>query len=185
MTSSIHNVKNSPTKAPVNTVSIVALFTAFLASLPQMIADERDLAGFPGYDPAVDKWITAADKSLAASKSACQAVLKAAAQTSVQSVPTGEINRALVRVAQLFHKVMETVDPDEVARLRAHARLRRWAFLIAGTVPLSRAINAQINAALDALEVWLALEDVFDARAADWTDHGPDDDDSYTAVPAA
>jgi hypothetical protein len=179
MTSSIHNVKNSSTKAPVSTVSIVALFTAFLASLPQMIADERDMAGFPGHDPAVDAWITAADASLAVSKAACHAVLAAAGQPSV---PT---DRALVRVAQLFHKVMETIDPEEVTRLRAHARLRRWAYLIPGHVPRSRAINAQINAALDALEVWLALEDVYDARAADWADHGPDDDDAYTAAPTA
>lgn len=180
----ISNTDTTRTKAPVSTVSIVSLFTAFLASLPQMIADERDLAGFPGHDPAVDAWITAADASLAVSKSACQSVL-AAAQASLQSCPTSETDRALVRVTQVFHKVMDTVDPDEVARLRAHARLRRWAFLIAGTVPRSRAVNAQINAALDALEVWLALEDVFDARAADWTDHGPDDDDAYTAAPSA
>lgn len=185
MTSSIHNVKNSPTKAPVTTVSIGTLFTAFLATLPQMIADERDLAGYPGNDPAVDMWITAADKSLVVSKTACHAILAAATQTSIQSGLTGETDRALVRVAQVFHKIMQTVDPEEVARLRAHARLRRWAFLIPSTVSRSRAINARINAALDALEVWLALEDVFDARAADWTDHGPDDDDAYTAAPTA
>ena len=184
MTSSIHNVKNSQTKASTTTASIAALFTAFLASLPQMIADERDLSGFPGHDPAVDKWITAADKSLAVSKMACRAVL-AATQTSVQTGPTVKTERALVRVAQLFNKIMETIDPDEVMRLRAHARLRRWAFLIPGNVPRSRAINVQINAALDALEDWLALEDVFDDRVADWTDYGPDDDDAYTAVPTA
>lgn len=179
MANFISNTDTKRTKAPVTTESIVALFTAFLASLPQMIADERDMAGFPGHDPAVDAWITAADASVAVSKSACHAVLAAAAQPSV---PT---DRALVRVAQLFHKVMETIDPEEVTRLRAHARLRRWAYLIPGHVPHSRAINAQINAALDALEVWLALEDVFDARAADWADHGPDDNDAYTAAPTA
>ena len=184
MGSFISNTDTTHTKAPVSTVSIAALFTAFLASLPQMIADERDLAGIPGHDPAVDAWITAADASLAVSKSACQSVL-AAAQASSQSGVTGEPDRALVRVAQLFHKVMETVDPDEVTRLRAHARLRRWTFLIAGTVPRSRAFNTQINAALDALEVWLALEDVFDARAPEWADDDPDDDDAYTAGPTA
>jgi hypothetical protein len=185
MANFISNTDTKRTKAPVTTESIVALFTAFLASLPQMIADERDMAGFPGHDPAVDAWITAADASLAVSKSACHAVLAAAAQPSLPSVRTGETDRALVRVAQLFHKVMETIDPEEVTRLRAHARLRRWAFLIPGHVPYSRATNAQINAALDALEVWLALEDVFDARAADWADHGPDDDDACTAAPTA
>ena len=184
MANFISNTDTTRTKAPVTTVSIGTLFTAFLASLPQMIADERDLAGYPGHDPAVDTWITAADKSLAVSKSACHAVL-AATQTSVQTGPTGETDRALVRVAQVFHKIMETVDPEEVARLRAHASLRRWAFLIPSTVPRSRAINARINAALDALEDWLALEDVFDARATDWANHALDDDDAYTSAPTA
>ena len=167
MTSSIHNVKNSTGKAPA--ASVLALFTAFLASLPQMIADERELAGYSGQDPAVDAWITAADASLAVAKSACCAVLAAGA-ASVQGGLSGVADRALVRVAQVFHKAMDTTDPEEVTRLRTHARLRRWAFLIPGAALWSRALNHQINTALDALEVWLALEDDFDARAADWAD---------------
>jgi len=180
----VSNTDTTRTKAPTTTVSVLALFTIFLASLPQMIADERDLAGYSGQDPAVDAWITAADASLAVSKSACRAVLAAAGQASVQGGPSGVADRALVRVAQMFHKVMETTDPEDVARLRAHARLRRWAFLIPVTVPGSRALNHQINGALDALEVWLALEDMFDARAADWADQAPDDD-AFPAAPAA
>ena len=39
----------------------------------------------------------------------------------------------------------------------------------------------QINAALDGLESWLALEDPFDARAEAWADSGLDCD----AGPAA
>jgi hypothetical protein len=181
MTSSIHNVKNSHGKAPVIGVSVLALFTAFLATLPQMIADERELAGYSGQDPAVDAWITAADASLAVAKSACCAVLAAGA-ASVQGGPSGAADRALVRVAQLFHKVMETTDPEDGARLRAHARLRHWAFLIPRAVPGSRALNHQINTALDALEDWLALEDAFDARAADWADQGPDQDGGCVAA---
>jgi hypothetical protein len=150
-----------------------------------MIADERDLAGYSGQDPAVDAWITAADASLAVSKSACQAVLASAAQASLQAAPSRSADRALVRVAQLFYKIMETTDPEEVTRLRAHASLRRWAFLIPGAVSGSRAINHQIHTALDALENWLALEDVFDARAADWADQAPDDDSDCAAAPAA
>jgi hypothetical protein len=184
MTSSIHNVKNSSTKAPVSTVSIVAIFTAFLASLPQMIADERELAGYSGQDPAVDAWITAADASLAVAKSTCGAVLAAGA-ASVQAGPSGVADRALVRVAQVFHKVMETTDPEDVTRLRTHARLRRWAFLIPSAVPGSRALNHQINGALNLLEVWLALEDMFDARATDWADQAPYDDTDCAAAPAA
>ena len=185
MTSSIHNVKNSTGKAPVTAVSVLAPFTAFLATLPQMIADERDLAGYSGQDPAVDAWITAADASLAVSKAACRAVLAAAGPASMQGGPSGAADRALIRVAQVFHKVMETVDPEEVTRMRTHARLRRWAFLIPGVVRGSRAINAQINGALDTLEVWLAVEDMFDARATDWADHSPEDDGDCAAAPAA
>jgi hypothetical protein len=166
-------------------VSVLALFTAFLATLPQMIADERDLAGYSGQDPAVDAWITAADASLAVSKAACRAVLAAAGPASMQGGPSGVADRALIRVAQVFHKVMETTDPEEVTRLRSHASMRRWAFLIPSAVPGSRALNAQINGALNLLEVWLALEDMFDARAADWADYGPEDDGDCAAAPAA
>jgi hypothetical protein len=180
MTSSIHNVKNSTGKAPA--APVLAVFTAFLASLPQMIADERELADYSGQDPVVDAWITAADASLTVSKCACRAVLAAAGPASVQGGPSSAAERALVRVAQVFHQVMETTDPEDVTRLRAHARLRRWAFLIPGAVPGSRALNHQINTALDALEVWLALEDAFDARASDWADHGPDQDGGCVAA---
>jgi len=184
MTSYIHSVKNSAGKAPTTAVSVLTLFTTFLASLPQMIADERDLAGYSGQDPAVDAWITAADASLAVSKAACRAVLAAAGPASTQGGPSGVADRALVRVAQVFHKIMETTNPEEVTLLRAHASLRRWAFLIPGAVPGYRALNHQINGALDAMEVWLALEDDFDARTADWADRGPDDD-TGCAAPAA
>jgi len=184
MTSYIHSVKNSAGKAPTTAVSVLTLFTTFLASLPQMIADERDLAGYSGQDPAVDAWITAADASLAVSKAACRAVLAAAGPASMHGGPSGVADRALIRVAQVFHKVMETTDPEDVTRLRTHARLRRWAFLIPGVVRGSRALNHQINGALDALEIWLALEDMFDARAADWADQAPDDD-AFPAAPAA
>ena len=178
----IPNTYPARAEVPVTAASVLALFTAFLASLPQMIADERELAGYSGQDPAVDAWITAADASLAVAKSACGAVLAAA---SVQGGPSGVADRALVRVAQVFQKIMETTDPQEVSRLRAHARLRRWAFLIPGAVPGSRVLNVRINAALDALEAWLALEDAFDARAADWADHGPDQDGGCVAAASA
>jgi len=65
MTSNIYSVKNVAKKAPTTTVSVLTLFAAFLASLPQLIADEGDLSGYSGQDPAVDAWITAADASLA------------------------------------------------------------------------------------------------------------------------
>lgn len=185
----IPNTYKTFPEAPATVVSVLALFGAFLATLPQMIADERDLGGYSGQDPAVDAWITAADASLAVSKTACAMVLVA----HTTGAPIDGPNRALIRVAQLFHKVMDSAHPEEVARLRAHAGLRRWAWLVPSSVAGSRFINHQINTALDALELWLALDDVFDARAADWagwTDHGQDDDGAgddggCAAAPAA
>jgi hypothetical protein len=122
----IPNTYKTCPEAPATVVSVLVLFGAFLATLPKMIADERDLGGYSGQDPAVDAWITAADASLAVSKTACAMVL--AAHTT--GAPIDGPNRALIRVAQLFHKVMDSAHPEEVARLRAHAGLRRWAWLV-------------------------------------------------------
>lgn len=175
MTSYIHNVKNLTTKAPGN--SLQALFATFLTTLPQMIADERDLDGFSGQDPAVDAWIKAADASLEMSKAACAAVLAAPA--------TGVADRAMQRVARMFQTVMYSADPHEVARLRAHARMRRWAWLVPDDVAGHRRYNGMIVEALDALETWIALDDIFDARAMDWADRSPDHDGECDVGPTA
>lgn len=97
-------------------------------------------------------------------EAACAAVLVAQA--------TDVAERCVQRVARLFTDVFESIDPVEVANLRANARLRRWAFIVPNGVAGSRQINLQITQALDALETLLSLEDQFDARAAAWT--GPD-----------
>lgn len=149
-------------------VSALALFTVFLGTLPRLIADERDMCDCPGWDPAVDAWIAAADASLAAIKAACAAVLAAPAE--------GEADRSVRRVAQLFMDVIESADPEEVADLRASARLRRWAYRVPGEIAGAQQVNVQIDAALDGLESWLALEDPFDARAEAWADPGLDCD---------
>lgn len=168
MTTSLYSVKKCDGKAPSLSVSIVALFTAFLGTLPRLIEDERDLSGYSGQDPAVDAWITAADASLAATKAACAAVLAAPA--------VGEADRSVQRVARLFMDVIESADPEEVAYLRASARLRRWAYRVPGEIAGAHQVNVQIDAALDGLESWLALEDPFDARAEAWADPGLDCD---------
>lgn len=168
MTTSLYSVKKCDGKAPSSSVSIVALFTAFLGTLPRLLEDERDLCGYSGQDPAVDQWIVAADASLAATKVACAAVLAAPA--------VGEADRCVQRVTQLFMDVIESADPEEVADLRANARLRRWAYRVPGEIAGAQQVNVQINAALDGLESWLALEDPFDARAEAWADPGLDCD---------
>jgi hypothetical protein len=146
----------------------LALFAAFLGTLPRLIEDERDLCDCPGWDPAVDAWIAAADASLEATKAACAAVLEALA--------VGEADRCMHRVAGLFMDVIESADPAEVADLRANARLRRWAYRVPGEIAGARTINLRIDTALDALESWLALEAVFDARAEAWADPSLDCD---------
>ncbi|RID89667.1 hypothetical protein D2N39_22000 [Gemmobacter lutimaris] len=146
----------------------MALFTAFLGTLPRLLEDERDLCGYSGQDPAVDLWIRAADASLAATKAACAAVLAATA--------VGEANRSVQRVAQLFMDVIESADPEEVADLRANARLRRWAYRVPGEIAGAHQVNLQVDMALDGLESWLALEDPFDARAQAWAEPGLDCD---------
>jgi hypothetical protein len=164
MTTSIYSVKKFDRKALVSSISLTALFTAFLGTLPSLLEDERDLCGYSGQDPAVDLWIRAADASLAATKAACAAMLAA---------PTaGATDRSVQRVARLFMDVIESADPDEVADLRAHARLRRWAYRVPDEIAGAGQINLRIDVALNALERWLALEDPFDARAEAWA--GPD-----------
>ncbi|WP_127563082.1 hypothetical protein [Nioella ostreopsis] len=146
--------------------SLEALFASFLGTLPRLLSDERDLCGYSGQDPAVDAWIRAADASLAATKAACGAVLAAPASGAA------ELN--LQRVARLFIDVIRSADPDEVACLRTHARLRRWAYSVPSEVTGARTINMMIASALDRFESWLSLEDAFDARAEAWSDKGLD-----------
>ena len=107
---------------PAAAISVIALFSTFLGTLPRLIEDERDLCGYSGQDPAVDPWIRAADASLAATKAACATLL---------AVPVaGAADRSVLRVARLFMDAIESTDPDEVEDLRAHARLHRWSYLV-------------------------------------------------------
>lgn len=172
MTNALYSVNKCNGKGPTSSISVLALFTCFLGTLPRLIEDERDMCGHPGWDPAVDAWIAAADASLAATKVACASVLAAPG--------AGEADRCMQRVARLFMDVIESADPAEVADLRANARLRRWAYRAPGEIAGARTINLRIDTALDALECWLALEDPFDARAEAWAD--PDLD--FDAGPA-
>ena len=154
-----HNVKKFEMKPPASAASLTTLFVGFVATLPALIQTERDLCGYSGQDPAVDRWITAADAALAQTSAACEAMIGAS--------PIDEAERAFQAVARLYMRVIRSEDPDEVACLRGHVRLRRWAWLVPGEVGGARNLNLWIGAALDALETWLALEDPFDARVED------------------
>ncbi|MFV1877794.1 hypothetical protein [Nioella sp.] len=160
MTIANHNVKMFEMKPPAAAASVTALFVGFVTTLPALIQTERDLCGYSGQDPAVDRWIAAADAALAQTRAACEAMIAAPA--------IDEAERAFQAVARLYLRVIRSEDPDEVAGLRAHVQLRRWAWLVPGDGAGARDLNIWIGAALDALESWLALEDPFDARIEDW-----------------
>jgi hypothetical protein len=168
MTIANHNVKKFEMKPPAAATSVTALFVGFVATLPALIQTERDLCGYSGQDPAVDRWITAADAALAQTRAACEGMIAAPA--------IDEAERAFQAVARLYMRVIRSADPDEVAGLRADVRLRRWAWLVPGEGAGARDLNLWIGAALDALEFWLSLEDPFDARVEDWVGADPDYD---------
>lgn len=160
MTIANHNVKKFEMKPPAAATSVTALFVGFIATLPALIQTERDLCGYSGQDPAVDRWITAADAALAQTRAACEAMI---AEPAID-----EAERAFQAVARLYMRVIRSTDPEEVAGIRANVRLRRWAWLVPGDGAGARDLNIWISAALDALETWLSLEDPFDARIGDW-----------------
>ena len=145
--------------------SISARFVAFAGSLPQMISDDRDLAGHRGWDPAIDPWFTAAERSLGRTKALAASVLV--------PKPCDAAERALQRVAMLFVRAILSACPDEVARMRADAGLRRWAYRLPVRDARSAWVNGQITQALDAFEEWLSIEDAF-AAADPEIDLGPD-----------
>jgi hypothetical protein len=53
-------------------------------------------------------------------------------------------------------------NPEEVALLRERAARQRWVFFTNVAVPQRHEVNGLVNAALDALELYLALDDVLD-----------------------
>lgn len=165
MTSSTHKLNNQAREAPFPSVAILAKFSALLDSLPQFLADERDLSGYSGQDPAVSEWIRTAEASQKKTLAICEAILEAEANNVA--------DRALQKVAETFQNILLSDDPEEVAQHREHAQIRRWAWQVPSNIHKSSVYNAAINVALDALEVVLMLEDIFDARALDWAEAGP------------
>lgn len=112
MTKYNHNVNKSGAEPPsTQGVSISERFVAFVASLPEMISDDRDLAGHHGWDPAIDPWFKAAECSLGRTKALAAAVLV--------PQPCDAAERALQRVATLFMRAISSACPEEVARMRA------------------------------------------------------------------
>jgi hypothetical protein len=133
---------------------ITPLFVAFLHTIPCLITAEADLAGCGGCDPATDAWIGAADDARGATLAALSRVLDCPTRTAD--------DRAFQRVARVFRTVMLSDNPEEVALLRERAARQRWVFFTNVAVPQRHEVNGLVNAALDALELYLALDDVLD-----------------------
>lgn len=166
MTSSLHKLKKDKGEAPCPSADLLTLFLAFVKTLPQLISDERDLAGYTGQDPAVDHWLRAAETSRQTALTACQAVMDA------KGSHTFDI--ALKKAAELFKTIEESKDPAEVHRHRENAQRRRWAWLAPSDARWGNEYNQLICIALDAIEVRFKLEDIFDDRTQAWSDEGPD-----------
>lgn len=132
------------------------LFVAFLHTLPCLITAEADVAGCGGCDPATDAWIRSADDARAATLTALSLVLDCPIHTAA--------DRAFQRVARVFRTVMPSDSFEEVAPLRERAARQRWVFFTNVAVPQRLEVNGLINAALDALELYLALDDVLDGE---------------------
>lgn len=166
MTSSPHKLKKDKGEAPCPSSDLLTLFLAFARALPQLIADERDMAGYTGQDPAVDPWVRAAEASRQTALTACHAVLDAKASHA--------FDVALQKAAEIFKTIEESRDPAKVYRNRENAKRRRWAWLVPADARWGNEYNQLIHFALDAVETRLKLEDIFDDRALEWADEGPD-----------
>jgi hypothetical protein len=148
------------------------LFRAFLHTLPCLITAEADLAGCGGCDPATDAWIGAADDARGATLAALSRVLDCPTRTAD--------DRAFQRVARVFRTVMLSDNPEEVALLRERAARQRWVFFTNVAVPQRHEVNGLVNAALDALELYLALDDVLDDVEQSTAEPLPDSDFGVT-----
>lgn len=127
----------------------IFLFLRFLTSLPELIETDRDMIGMSGQDPALDRWVTAAEAARNVTLARLRDLKKCASGT------------ALGEVAELFARVMTSDDPEDCAEMRYRAVHARQAFLASGNNRMSPVVNQMIHLALDQLESYCALEDDF------------------------
>ena len=127
----------------------IFLFLRFLASLPDLIEADRDIIGMSGQDPALDRWVTAAE----AARTTTLARLRDLSQVA-SGMTFGE-------VGEIFARVMNTDCPEDCAQMRYRAAHEREALLVSGSDRMSQITNQMIHLALDQLESYCALEDDF------------------------
>lgn len=135
-------------------------FRLLTASLPALIEDERDLAGYTGQDPAVDAWIRAAERSRASTLRLLDAVIAAPV--------IARADRFLRAVAHVFRAVMLSCDVREVRYLTGVAEQK---FFSADLSPDARRL---ISFALYGLRSYVSIEAPVDGALADLVASEPD-----------
>jgi hypothetical protein len=107
----------TPARADESAVSrgspVTSSYSHFLLAADRLIAAERDLARHSGQDPAVDAWICDAEIAFGHVSGALKALFAAR--------PTTRDERRLQQIGRLFHFVMLSDDPADVATVRAQA----------------------------------------------------------------
>lgn len=93
---------------------VISWYSHFLLAADRLIAAEQDLAGYSGQDPAVDAWIRDAEKAFGQVRGTLEALFAV--------TPMNRDERRLQQIGRLFHFVMLSDDPADVATVRAHAR---------------------------------------------------------------
>lgn len=136
--------------APTPTVSA---FIRFLGSLSAFVAAERDLLDCPGWDPATDAWVVAAERARAA---VLADVWDVTAQTIRRPCDLG-----LRELALVIRAAIASEDPDEVAELRRRARAKRATLAGPGVDPSARRL---VREAVSLFERLLDLDDEFADR---------------------
>jgi hypothetical protein len=142
MATVIDTIIMSAPEAPASPLALA--FGAFAASLPALLSDEADLAGYSGQDPALDSWFRAAERSRGETLSYLNAV--------VTAKPKSRSERAMRTVAAVFRAVLLSSNPDLVGRLTV-LTCRMFA-----AQNLPGEARRTIGAVLNALTTYVAIE---------------------------
>jgi hypothetical protein len=149
MATVIDTIIMSAPEAPASPLALA--FGAFTASLPALVSDEADLAGYSGEGPALDASFRAAERSRGETLPYLNAV--------VTAKPKSRSERAMRTVAAVFRAVLLSSNPDLVGRLTV-LTCRMFA---AQNLP-SDACRT-IGAVLNALTTYVAIETFGDEAA--------------------
>lgn len=150
MADTLNTTSHRPSEGAIPS-AVFAAFSGFLGTTWPLIRAERDLAGFcgQGWDSAVDAWIRDAE-------AAHDATL--AALSNVIAQPVMQDGDALLRiVARIWHRVMRSSDPAEVADLRHFILNKQRLFRTARRDTVGNAINRLLDSSILRLQIYLNM----------------------------